>query len=201
MTKSKSKYFCTAAKMDEAFLSILEKKDLEYITVKEICSAAGVNRSTFYLHYETIDDLLEESAQHINDSFLSYMDKEPKNIIGSIDNAEKEKLYFLNDEYLLPYLNFTKEHKRLFYTIINNPVSLKMDISYSLMFRHIFNPILERFGIPEENREYMMAFYIHGMMAIVTEWLKSDCKEPAEKISAIMRSCVGTVNRSIIYQT
>ena len=32
--------------MDEAFLSILEKKDLEYITVKEICTAAGVTPNT-----------------------------------------------------------------------------------------------------------------------------------------------------------
>lgn len=197
MTKSESKYFSTAARMDEAFLAILEKKDLEYITVKEICSAAGVNRSTFYLHYETIDDLLEESAQHINDSFLSYMGKDPKHVIGSIDNAENEKLYFLTDEYLLPYLNFIREHKRLFVTIIGNPISLKLDKAYAMMFRHIFSPILERFGIPEENRGYMMAFYIKGMMAIVTEWLKSDCKEPAEKISAIMRSCVGSVKSSI----
>ena len=62
-----------------------------------------------------------------------------------------------------------------------------------LMFRRIFSPILERFGIPEENREYMMAFYIHGMIAIITQWLKNDCKEPVEKISALMRSCVGSV--------
>ncbi len=195
MTKSESKYFNTAARMDRAFLEILEKKDIEYITVKEICTAAGVNRSTFYLHYETIDDLLEESAQYINDSFLSYMGKGPKNVIGSISNVENEKLYFLTDEYLLPYLNFAKEHKRLFCTILSNPVSLKMDKSYTLMFRHIFSPILERFGIPEENRNYMMAFYVRGMMAIVTEWLKNDCKEPVEKISSIMRSCTGSVKK------
>ena len=48
--------------MDEALLALLEKKDLPYITVKEICQQAGVNRSTFYLHYETIGDLLAESC-------------------------------------------------------------------------------------------------------------------------------------------
>lgn len=50
MKKSESKYFNTALRMDQAFLELLEKKDLEYSTVKEICEAAGVNRSTFYLH-------------------------------------------------------------------------------------------------------------------------------------------------------
>lgn len=52
MNKSESKYFATAARMDEAFLELIEKKDFAYITVKEICEKAGVNRSTFYLHYE-----------------------------------------------------------------------------------------------------------------------------------------------------
>lgn len=60
MNKSESRYFATAARMDEAFLTLLAKKDFEYITVKEICEVAGVNRSTFYLHYETMSDLLSK---------------------------------------------------------------------------------------------------------------------------------------------
>ncbi len=44
MKQSESKYFNTAKKMDEAFLSLLEKKDFEYITIKEICNIASVNR-------------------------------------------------------------------------------------------------------------------------------------------------------------
>ena len=52
MNRSESRYFATAARMDEAFLTLLAKKDFEYITVKEICEVAEVNRSTFYLHYE-----------------------------------------------------------------------------------------------------------------------------------------------------
>lgn len=60
MNKNESKYFNTAVKMDKAFLSLLEKKDFSYITVKEICEKAKVNRSTFYLHYETLEDLLSE---------------------------------------------------------------------------------------------------------------------------------------------
>ena len=41
MNKSESRYFATAARMDEAFLTLLAKKDFEYITVKEICEVAG----------------------------------------------------------------------------------------------------------------------------------------------------------------
>ena len=73
MNRSESKYFSTAVKMDKAFLELLEKKDFANITVKEICENAGVNRSTFYLHYETIVDLLDESSQYIINQFIEFM--------------------------------------------------------------------------------------------------------------------------------
>ena len=40
MNKSESRYFSTAVKMDRAFLELLDKKDLPFITVKEICERA-----------------------------------------------------------------------------------------------------------------------------------------------------------------
>ena len=65
MNKSESKYYNTALLMDEALLLLLEKKEYEFITIKEICEKAGVNRSTFYLHYETIADLLNETTRYL----------------------------------------------------------------------------------------------------------------------------------------
>ena len=46
------------------------------------------------------------------------------------------------------------------------------------------------FQVPEENRAYLMAFYIHGLMAIVDQWLQNDCADSIQKISAIMQQCV-----------
>lgn len=40
MNRSESKYFNTAVRMDEALISLLEKKDFQYITIKEICAKA-----------------------------------------------------------------------------------------------------------------------------------------------------------------
>lgn len=67
---------------------------------------------------------------------------------------------------------------------------LNLDKSYSLMFEHIFNPIMNRFKIPQERRNYIMSFYISGLMAIISEWLKSDCKESVENLIAIIEDCV-----------
>ena len=72
MNKSESKYFNTAIKMNDALVTLLARKPFEYITVSEICKEAGVNRSTFYLHYENTLDLLSETTKRMMDSFLSY---------------------------------------------------------------------------------------------------------------------------------
>lgn len=60
--------------MDEALLYFLDKKDFEFITIKEICKKAGVNRSTFYLHYENLNDLLEETINYVGNKFKAKFD-------------------------------------------------------------------------------------------------------------------------------
>ena len=114
MNKSESKYFHTAERMDEALLSLLLEKDFEYITVKDICARAGVNRSTFYLHYENTADLLSEAVAMINGRYQSkFADLGPAAIAG----RPKEDLFFMNDQWLLPWLDFVKENRRVYKAI------------------------------------------------------------------------------------
>ena len=108
MNKSESKYYNTALLMDEALLLLLEKKEYEFITIKEICEKAGVNRSTFYLHYETIDDLLIETIEMINKRFKLAFDNEKI----EPNNLNKDDLFLIDDKHLIPYLNFMKENKK-----------------------------------------------------------------------------------------
>ena len=190
MNRSESKYFATAAKMDEAFLALLEKKDFAYITVKEICEAAGVNRSTFYLHYETMADLLSESISHINEQFLFHMKKPPETFIAKLRDCSPDELYLITPEYLIPYLDYIEQHRRLFCTAMENAAVLEMDKSYDRMFRHILAPILDRYGVPQKERRYIIAFHIHGIMAIISEWLKDDCADSIEYVADLIQRCV-----------
>ena len=190
MNRSESKYFATAARMDEAFLALLERKELPYITVKEICAAAGVNRSTFYLHYETVGDLLAESVEHMNRQFLDYMAHDSEAFAAKLYTCPKEELYLVTPEYLTPYLRYIREHRRLFRTATENAAVLGLDSAYGRLFRHIFVPIMERFGVPEDQRIYRTAFYIHGLMAIITEWLKGGCADPIEHVVTVIEGCV-----------
>lgn len=58
------------------------------------------------------------------------------------------------------------------------------------MMHHVFIPILERFQIAGRDHAYMVTFYIHGLMAIISEWLKNDCIDSIDHVSAVMEQCV-----------
>lgn len=189
MNKSESKYFNTATKMDEAFLDLLSQKDFAYITVKEICEKAGVNRSTFYLHYETVSDLLSESIEYINEQFLNY-NPDSQRIMSRLKDCPLNELYLITPKYLTPYLNYVKENRRLFKNAMENASTLRLEETYDKMFFHVFTPILERFQVPAQDRKYIMAFYIHGIIAIVKEWIKQDCSDSMENIIFLIRQCV-----------
>lgn len=194
MNKSESKYFNTAVKMDLALISLLEKKPFEYITVSEICEAAGVNRSTFYLHYETVGDLLYEAARYLIDDFLSYFSNDVKSISFNISDCELSELIFICDKYMKPYLTYVKEHKDVFGTVLFHVQTFRFEDVYKRMFEHIFNPILCRFNYPKENRKYVMMYYLNGINAIVLEWLKDDCYKTIEEIESIISACIFGLN-------
>ncbi len=190
MNKSESKYFNTALRMDEALLALLEEKDLEYITVKELCHRAGVNRSTFYLHYETISDLVNETLGMINQRFLSYFPQQEDQVLGNMGSREREELILVTREYLLPYLRFIRDNKKVYRAAFRNPGSVGANVRYRELKQCILDPILERFEIPTAHRPYYMAYYIEGIAAIVKEWLRQDCKDEVEMIADIIESCV-----------
>ena len=190
MNKSESKYFNTALRMDEALIALLEKKDLEYITVKEICHQAGVNRSTFYLHYESIAELLDETMEMINQRFLSYFPQEEEAVLGDMEHRELNDLVFVTQEYLLPYLRFIQDNKKVYRAAFRNPSSMQANARYGVLKQRILNPILERFEIPIARRPYYIAYYVEGIAAIIKEWLRHDCGDSVEMIAAIIESCV-----------
>ena len=190
MNKSESKYFSTAARMDTAFLELIEKKDFAYITVKEICEKAGVNRSTFYLHYETVNDLLAESAQYIIDQFVEFMPHKTAEILDAISTRPLDELYFITPEYLTPYLNYIKKYRHIFQVTIAQSSVLDMDKVYRKLNRHVLTPILNRFQVPSEKQKYIMAFHINGIMALIKEWLNNDCKDSVEFIVSMIQICI-----------
>lgn len=182
MDKHESKYFHTAELMDEALILLLKKKDYQTITVKDICEKAGVNRSTFYLHYETIDDLLEENIESTIKKLLDkYQDRPKTDITGDIN-----QLYLFTPEYLKPYLTFIKENKDLILLAYKKTVLFKTNPTLNKLNEKLFIPIMTRFNIPKDEQKYVISFFINGVHAIIKIWLENGCQESIDYMNDLI---------------
>lgn len=193
MNKYESKYFNTARLMNEALLLLLENKDYEYITVKEICSKAGVNRSTFYLHYETIDDLLQETIEYIKKQFFNSFNGAQLNK-EIINRSSLEELVLITPEYLTPYLQFLKNNKNVFILINKKPTLFNSEMIFEKMYKELFIPILNKFDVAKENQVYVFECYFKGVFAIITKWLSLDCNLSINELISIIKNCVRANN-------
>ena len=190
MNKSESKYANTARLMDKALLLLLEKKKFEYITVKEVCKKAGVNRSTFYLHYENLCDLLSESINYITTEMWRQFDSDSTIRKSEIEEMPLQQLKLFTPQYLIPFLNFVKQNKKVFVAAANEPVTFRVQNTFQKLYSEIFEPILRRFGVADWKKNYVMMFYLKGTFSVITEWVKNDCRETAEEIAELLAGFV-----------
>ncbi|WP_044933773.1 TetR/AcrR family transcriptional regulator [Pseudobutyrivibrio sp. LB2011] len=189
MNKNESKYFKSAEKMHTALISLIEKKEFELITVKEICEVAGVNRSTFYLHYDNTNDLLKETIEAVYKDFFSRFSVEGPKEVNIADKTDEE-LFLVTPKYLMPYLEFVEDNRKLFLIMYEKNEMMGAEKTYEKWFTDIFGPILSRFGVSEEEQPFIMIFYLNGIIGLINEWLARDCAQSKEEIISIIQKCI-----------
>ena len=60
----------TKAQLRQGLAKLLKEKSIKEITVKELVEEVDINRSTFYLHYTDIYDLLEQTENDLKNEIL-----------------------------------------------------------------------------------------------------------------------------------
>lgn len=113
----------TLRTLREAMIDLIVQKPLNSITVTDLCAKADINRSTFYLHYRGVHELLEE----IEDSILSFLE-EQLSPVPSLQTLSE----------LIPFLYAMQQSPRkrkLFYTLCSEqggcpfyPPSARIDL-------------------------------------------------------------------------
>ena len=177
----KSRNSITSSLMVEALLLLLEKKEYDFITVKEICEKAGINRSTFYMHYDTKDDLLVETMKYINARLLS-----DSNYDAIIPRSNDEKNLNLDEIHLVPYLNTIKELKKIYRVLPHKPHIFKNSNINKELYRNLCDKLLWKYNIKNDEMEFACAYFNYGVLAIIDKWVESDCKEDVSKIANLI---------------
>ena len=193
MDKNESKYYNSSIKMNNALINLLDKKDFEDITVKEICQTASVNRSTFYLHYDNTYDLLKETIENLYKDFFSRYDSNLS--MDRINTKSCDDLFLITPQYLKPYLSFVHDNKKIFKLMYFKNEVFNGRNMYEDWLNKIFKPILSKFNVKnEEEQSYIMLFHLQGLIGLIMEWVKNDCKMPIDDLISVIQKCIKTPN-------
>lgn len=61
----------------DAFREISKTNSYHDVTVKKLTEKAGINRKTFYLHYDSIDDFLNTFVEELSEQLLDIITAQP----------------------------------------------------------------------------------------------------------------------------
>lgn len=157
----------------EAFWSLYSHKRIEKITVKEICQLSGYNRSTFYVYFRDVYEVLEEieaitvEAQDFKLIILEQIVKADK-AIGQALLASVLALFEKNSKYLPVLLGENGDplfRKKLLEKL--TPVVLSM---------------FEDLNPQEALRvKYLMEYQSAAMLSTIAKWYASDKDLPADQ--------------------
>ena len=155
-------------KIEKIFIQLLQTKEINEISVSDICKLAKVNRSTFYANYIDIYDLVEKlHSRMINDFFHIYTE-EVKSQTHSYD--------------FLKLFKHIKNNQLFYKTYFKLGIDYMWDSTYNL------NDEMKRWYGKNEYSDYHIAFFKAGINAVIQKWLNSGCKESPEEIENIIKS-------------
>lgn len=152
----------------KTFEEMICEMDYEQITIKELTERARINRKTFYLHYNSIDDLLRELQNEMARNFIQRTEglERPRDM----DKITRE--FFLCSEEL------GKLGERI-----------TCSGSYKYISRRITNEIMTTtWGTDKQNpyiQNIIMAFVAQGTLEIYKQWVADGRKIPLEDIIAL----------------
>lgn len=173
-TKGNQRAMETEQKIKGAFLHLLERKELNKITVSEICSLAQIHRTTFYVHYLDVADLMEKLTasmyKEVVELFLEEGGREePENKLEELFEMIYEKRYFFR-----VYLSISVWQKNVREDF---PAALREHVK-ELM------PLMDCES--EEEFYYRQIFFSEGLVAMIRRWLERDCAETPAQMSRMV---------------
>ncbi len=172
----------------EAFIDLLEAKDIKKITVSEICEKCDINRATFYRYYLDVYDLLDK----IEEDFVNEVKA------ASLSNTEYTVGSFARD-LLNAFFKNKDLAKVLFYTN-NNSTNFLNDIM-SLAYEKCKEKWQKDIpSLPDEDVEYATSYIFNGALGIINYWIANDFNKSVDEIANIIATLAYFGTNRFIYK-
>ena len=177
----------TKKMLTQALTQLLQEKQINEITVKELTDLADMNRGTFYLYYKDIFDMLEK----IEDGLFEALEE-------IVFLHEHDDVSQQTKPILLDLFRFIEDNQEMCRVLLSPHGDMN--------FLHRLNEVvrekcLQMWPNKEDKNdatfEYHYSFVVYGCVGVFRAWLNSECQEPAEKMAEMADAMIRRGSLSI----
>ena len=173
----------TKKKILQEFKHLLNKCDMDKITVSELAENCNIKRQTFYYHFNNINELISYGT---------------KCYVNEIIQGKRFTNWQNKFEYVLDTI---KKDPNSFFRIIMNKTSYDISKCIYDIFeenvREIIDDIAKEYSINQKDEEFITSFFCYGLSGIVIKWFDEGMKEePKIIVHKIEMIIDGTTQRA-----
>ena len=157
--------------LTQALTQLLQEKQINEITVKELTDLADMNRGTFYLYYKDMFDMLEK----IEDGMFEALDE----IVSLHEHGDVSQQ---TKPILLDLFHFIEENQEMCRVLLSPHGDMN--------FLHRLNEVVREKCLKawpdirkekgEADFDYHYSFVVFGCAGIIRAWVNRNCPESAE---------------------
>lgn len=145
----------TRLALREAMLGLLAEHGWDDISIQQICDQANVGRSTFYLHYDSKDDLLSESLNDLRDALTTVTGAVPQPTFA----------------FLPGLLAHMEENRRVFRNVIGRRSGYGVERRFREMVFQLLEQDLAKQDVAENLRPMQARYLAGGIVDLMTWWV------------------------------
>ena len=169
----------TQKAIKESLLKLLNEKPLNKISVKDIVEDCGINRNSFYYHFQDIPSLLE---QMVTDQASEIIEEYPT--IDSLDKCIEVATEFALKNRTAAMHIFNSVNRDVLERYI-------MNVCENMVTKYL-DSALAGYDIKADDREIGIHLITCSLFGLVVDWMNSGMNEDAPKdISRICELCRG----------
>ena len=158
----------TRRAIKETFLELLEERPFSDITVKDIVEKCGINRNSFYYHYQDLPALLEEIVKEDTEAII----RKYPNVTSIVECYDA----------LTEFVTHRRRAIMHIYRSINREMfeQYLMQVSEYFVRSYVESALTDQ-NIPTEDRRTIIDYYKCVGFGLVIDWLNNGMAEDRAK--------------------
>lgn len=163
----------TKESLRTALAILLTEEELSNISISQLCKKAGINRTTFYLHYSDkynfLYQLKEDTLEVFNEILQNYQTNPREALFRAF-----EYLYQEADFFKAILQSNIAEFSTTFRKFIFGIIQYDLDAQQFLA---------EHYKMPHH---YALTMFIASVEAVIAGWIQADCPETPEQLTKLL---------------